>query len=207
MNIEVFAQMMQAGKFSAPLAEACRRWGIIQPGDVARFLAQLHVESDGFRHVAELTGYRAPQLLKVFKGRNGLTTLHEAELLVARGPRYVFNFIYGGQWGLQHLGNTEPDDGWDFRGRGLIMTTGRTNYRATSMGCYGNKQLLENPDLLTTPEGAAESAAWYWYSHRLNGVEDVREVTRSINAGLLHLDRRIAQTTKAMGLLQFVTGS
>jgi putative chitinase len=183
------------------LQEACGRWGIVNDRDVARFLAQLSVESAGCKHVSELTGYRASTLLRVFKGRNGLATLAEAEMLVADGPRAVFNFIYGGPWGQQHLGNTEPDDGWNFRGRGLIQTTGRTNYRDTSIGCYGNKSLLDDPALLESPQGAAESAAWYWYSRRLNGVDDVADVTRAINAGMHQLRERREATTKAYKIL------
>lgn len=201
MNIEIFANMMGAGIYSAPLQEACGRWGIVNDRDVARFLAQLSVESAGFKHVSELTGYRASTLLRVFKGRNGLATLAEAEMLVADGPRAVFNFIYGGPWGQQHLGNTEPDDGWNFRGRGLIQTTGRSNYRDTSIGCYGNKSLLDDPALLESPQGAAESAAWYWYSRRLNGVDDVVDVTRAINAGMHQLRERREATTKAYKIL------
>lgn len=206
MSTEKLAFLMGAKQFSKPIEDACIRWGIIQGVDKARFIAQLHVESNGFNNIAELTGYSAKGLLATFKGRNGLQTMEQARALVARGPRAVFNHVYGGEWGRRNLGNVEPDDGWDYRGGGLIQTTGRDNYRATSMGCYGNTMLLDNPDLLrTSPEAAANSAAWYWYDRKLNGVEDVREVTRKINPGLKHLDRRIAQTLRAYDLLDFLT--
>lgn len=195
---------MGAKQFSKPIATACTRWGITNPEDQARFIAQLHVESDGFNHAAELTNYSARGLLAVFPGRNGLRTMDQAVRLVRAGPRAVFNHVYGGEWGRRHLGNIEPDDGWDFRGRSLIQTTGRDNYKATSMGCYGDLRLLENPDLLLIPEEAANAAGWYWHSRRLNGVTDIREVTRKINPGLKHLDRRMAQTKRAMDLLDFL---
>ena len=205
MNVEIFAKLMGAGKYAAPLAMACGRWGIVDRTDVARFIAQLSVESAGFKHVVELTGWRAESLFKTFKGRNGLGSVQEAQWLVDEGPQRVLNFVYGGSWGLQHLGNTEPNDGWNFRGRGLIQTTGRSNYRDTSMGCYGNKSLLDEPDKLATPDGAAESAAWYWYHRGLNDVEDVREVTRRINGGLHQLDQRIAETERAYLLVDHAT--
>jgi putative chitinase len=51
----------------------------------------------------------------------------EPALPIAR-QRAIANIIYGGDWGRDNLGNTEPDDGWQFRGRGLAHITGRTNY-------------------------------------------------------------------------------
>lgn len=202
MSTEKLADLMGAGKYSKPIEDAVIRWGIIQGEDKARFIAQLYVETGGFRHVAELTNYTAKGLLNVFDGRNGLTTLQQAMNLINRGPRAVFNHVYGGKWGRENLGNIAPDDGWNFRGRGLIMTTGRDNYRMTSFGCFGDGRLLENPDLLLIPEHAADAAAWFWYNRRLNGVEDVREVTRKINKGLLHLAERRHQTDRAIALLE-----
>lgn len=205
MSTEKLALLMGAKQYSKPIEDACIRWGIIQGVDKARFIAQLHVESNGFNNVSELTGYSAKGLLATFPGRNGLRTIDQARLLVAAGPRAVFNHVYGGAWGAKNLGNTQPDDGWDYRGRGLIQTTGRANYRDTSMGCYGDLRLLDDPGLLTAPEDAASAAAWYWYNRRLNGIADVRELTRRINGGSSHLDKRIAQTERALDLLDFLT--
>ena len=212
MSTEKLAFMMGAKQFSKPIEDACINRGIVDGRDKARFIAQLHVESNGFNNVAELTGYRPETLLKTFgptkrnpNGRNGLKTLAMAKELVRAGPRAVFNHIYGGKWGLENLGNIEPDDGWDFRGRSLIQTTGRENYERTSLGMFGDRRLLENPDLLLIPEHAADAAAWYWMDRRCNGIEDIREVTAKINPGLKHLDRRIGQTHKAYDLLDFLT--
>lgn len=205
MSTEKLAFMMGAGKYSKPIEDACIRWGIVEGRDKVRFIAQCSVETAGFKCVSELTNYSAAGLLRVFKGRNGLMTLAQAQLLVSAGPRAVFNHVYGGKWGRENLGNIEPDDGWNFRGRGLIQTTGRDNYRATSMGMYGDLRLLEDPDLLMIPEEAASSAGYYWYSRRLNGIEDVRAVTKKINAGLLHLPERIKKTNDGYEVLDFLT--
>jgi len=204
MSTEKLAFLMGAKEFSKPLEDACIRWGIVDGRDKARFLAQCHVESMGFNRVEENMNYSAKRLMQVFPGRNGLT-MEIARNLAAEGPRAVANFVYGGKWGRENLGNIHPDDGWKYRGRGLIQTTGRDNYRETSLGMFGDLRLLDDPDMLLLPEYAASSAAYYWYSRWLNGVEDVREVTRRINPALRELDKRRAQTARAYDLLEFLT--
>ena len=48
------------------------------------------------------------------------------------------------------LGNTQPGDGYRYRGRGYLMLTGQTNYER--MGRELGLGLLEEPDLLLKPE-------------------------------------------------------
>lgn len=201
MSTETLAWKMGAGIFSQPIEDACIAWGITQPEDKCRFLGNLHVETQGFKKITESTGYSAPRLLEVFSGRNGLATLAQAQQLVKAGPKAVFNFIYGGKWGVANLGNTQPNDGWDFRGRGLIQTTGRANYHDASVRCYGDLRLIENPDLLLTPEGAAQSAACFWYSKGLSKISDEEVVIGRINKAKLHLKERKAETARARRLL------
>lgn len=95
--------------------------------------------------------------------------------------------------GRKDLGNTEPGDGYKFKGRGLIQTTGRANYLATgkALGVY----LLSDPSLLALPELAARSAGWYWQSRGLNELADVgdfRRITLRINGGTNGLTDRLA---------------
>lgn len=181
---------------------AAARWGIADPFDQCRFLAQCFVESGGFKVREENLNYRAPRLLEIFKGRNGLSTLKQAQEICAGGKQAIANFVYGGAWGARNLGNTEPGDGWKFRGRGLIQLTGRANYARTSKGCYGSDKLINEPDWLVTTAGAADSAAYFWYANKLNGITDIKALTRRINPGLLELGKRIDMTRKAVDLLK-----
>lgn len=56
----------------------------------------------------------------------------------------IANILYGGEWGRKNLGNTLPDDGWNFRGGGWPQTTGRANY-AKVAGLTGI-DVVSNPE-------------------------------------------------------------
>lgn len=105
--------------------------------------------------------------------------------------------------GRKDLGNTQPGDGYKYRGRGLIQTTGRANY--TTTGVALNLPLVQTPELLATPENAARSAAYFWHLKNLNALADegkFETVTRRINGGLNGLDDRLiryAGARKALG--------
>lgn len=57
----------------------------------------------------------------------------------ARNPRALANEVYSGRMG------NGPEDGWAFRGRGLVQLTGRTNYERA--GRELGLPLVQNPDL------------------------------------------------------------
>lgn len=178
-----------AGKWLAPLVAACEEYDITTAPRVSAFLAQIGHESAGLSRLVENLNYSASGLLRTWPSR--FTAASAA--MYAKQPRLIANLVYGGR-----LGNKEPDDGWRYRGRGLIMTTGRANYEAAT------ELLLEqlspspdfaiNPELLESPEWAAYSAAAYWSDHDLNPLADSGEfdrITSRINGGQIgKADRR-----------------
>ena len=104
--------------------------------------------------------------------------------------------------GRLDLGNTEPGDGYNYRGRGLLQTTGRANYVKT--GDALGEPLEAHPELLGTPELAARSAAWFWKSHGLNELADDNQfmtITRRINGGTNGYADRLALYEIAQPLL------
>lgn len=104
--------------------------------------------------------------------------------------------------GRADLGNTEPGDGYKFRGRGLIQTTGRANYAAA--GTALSLDLEESPELLALPENAAMSAGYFWDAHQLNVLADAGKfetITRRINGGLNGQDERQALYDAALQVL------
>jgi len=100
--------------------------------------------------------------------------------------------------GRADLGNTEPGDGVRFKGRGLIQITGRANYAACAAALGAD--LITHPELLEAPDFACRSAAWFWKSRGLNELADeshFREITRRINGGYTHYERRLAYFNRA----------
>jgi putative chitinase len=93
--------------------------------------------------------------------------------------------------GRKDLGNTAPGDGFRYRGRGLIQTTGRSNYRALTKRLRerlgdGAPDFEADPDSLREAWWAAVSAADYWDMRGLNSLADSEgfvQVGRAINRG------------------------
>lgn len=64
--------------------------------------------------------------------------------------KQIANIVYGGEWGRKNLGNTQPNDGWDFRGGGFPQATGRAN--------FAKLEKLTGVPLVTQPDRIVEPA-------------------------------------------------
>ena len=154
--------------------------GITDPTAVANILAQIQAES-GFRPRSEnLAGYSAQTLFRFYGAgnRNGnkvrFNTIEEAQALKAQGPEAVGNLLYGGR-----LGNA-PNEGFKYRGRGLIQLTGKFNYRE-----YSKKvgvDLINNPDLANDPAIASRIAVQYFLTKQKSGTDltNIESVGRAV---------------------------
>ena len=94
----------------------------------------------------------------------------------------------------RELGNTEPGDGYKYRGRGYLQITGRYNYEQASKAMPGGfTNFVDNPELVANPQIAVQLAFEYWSRRtapNISNWDDVRSVTRTINSGLRHLADR-----------------
>jgi len=183
--------------FAEPLQATMAHYGIDTPLRQQHFLAQTLHESMGLRRFEESFHYSPGRVSEVFPyGRNGYDP-SDLEAKARKGEEALANALYGGDWGEGHLGNTEPGDGWRFRGRGAIQLTGRANYEdyhAALLKRGRGRQILQKPGLLAELPLAIDAAGWYWQSRGLNDLadrDDVEAVTKRINGGRTGLaDRR-----------------
>jgi len=111
--------------------------------------------------------------------------------------------------GRSDLGNTQPGDGYKYRGRGPIQITGRTNYRkfarwARSMDANA-PDFEADPEAVLTDPWEGLSPIWYWDSGNPTGrslntfadANDLLTITRRINGGTNGLADRKAKYTRA----------
>jgi len=109
-----------------------------------------------------------------------------------------------GYEGRRDLGNTQPGDGFRFRGAGLIETTGRNNHQA--VGGYFGIPLDQISDWMQSPVGACRSAALFWYQNGLNRLADNENdeaIRRKVNGGLngyVPFLKILASIKQSMGL-------
>ncbi|MBM9593295.1 peptidoglycan-binding protein [Roseitranquillus sediminis] len=112
--------------------------------------------------------------------------------------RRTLEFASGAAYeGRRDLGNLQKGDGTRYRGRGLIQTTGRANYREAAADIREidakAPDFEAEPDELERFPWALLSAVSYWRRRNINrhaDRDDVVAVTRAINGGTNGLDDR-----------------
>ncbi|MBB3821223.1 putative chitinase [Xanthomonas arboricola] len=156
--------------------------GITQPKELANFMAQVGHESMGLNRLEEGFRYtRGPSQVssKVRSAlREGPEALEEARLEALRGqPEKLAELMYGGR-----MGNTEPGDGYLYRGRGYIQLTGKDQYRAAGEALA--LDLVSHPELAAQPENASRIATWYWQNNVPQAArQDAHAAGVAINGG------------------------
>jgi len=157
----------------------------------AAFIAQVAVESAWFFTLQENLNYSANALLTVFPTHFDITNVND----YARNPEKIANRVYANRMGN---GDEDSGDGWKYRGRGLIQLTGKYEYEEYSL------EALNNPDILTTIQGAVQSAIWYWNRYNLSNFADqdnINAITKVINGGLNDSNDRVVTYIKAKQVL------
>ena len=167
----------------------------------AHALAQQCVETGRFSTLVESLNYSEAGLLSTFS-RSRISAADCARLgrkagespLTPARQEAIANIVYGGAFGREQLGNTQPGDGWRFRGRGAKQTTGRVNYARVK--ALTGLDVIANPALLEDPDTGMRAVCLFWTDKRCNSfadADDIEALTRAVNGGTNGLaDRRIA---------------
>jgi putative chitinase len=177
------------------------RFNINTERQVAAWIAQCAHESAGFKMLTENLNYSADTMAVVWPSRfavlgpdkkpvkvKGKNQPNKFALALHRQPEMIANTVYANRMAN---GNIESGEGWKYRGRGLKQLTGKDNYTRCGQGL--GMDLVGNPDLLLTPEGASMSAAWFWSTNKCGPIADSGDfvaLTKKINGGTIGLEDR-----------------
>lgn len=161
------------------------------PTEVAGFLGQVLHESGRLEYTVESLSYSTAERIRTVWPKRFPTVADAAPFV--RNPVALGDKVYGGR-----MGNTRPGDGHRYRGRGLIMCTGRNGY--ASVGQLIGLDLVANPDLLAQPAIALRSAVAWWEKGIPDSMlrdEDIVAETRLVNGGTIGLEDRRKITAAA----------
>ena len=190
---------LQAIREGGPLFE---QHGITTPLRMAHFLAQAMTETGALTVLRESMSYKVPRMLAIFGVGNHSANVTAAEApALAQNERALSERVYGlgNPKKAKDLGNTEPGDGFRYRGNGVLQMTGRDAHRRR--GEANGLDFEGNPDLATLPEHALKPALQEWADGNLNhfaDIGDIRTITKRINGGLNGFDDRKAYFAKLL---------
>lgn len=175
----------------AQIPDTAAKFGITTPLRLAHFLSQASHESAGFKATQENLNYSAKGLMGIFKKYFPTQTLAEQ---YQRNPQKIASKVYGGRMGN---GPELTGEGYKYRGRGFLQTTGKENYAKFTK--FIGEDCVSNPDLVAT-KYPLSSAAFFFQSNGLwsicdKGADDrtVTLVTKRVNGGTIGLDLRIKE--------------
>ena len=182
------------GVFGPKTLKAAAEYFELSNERAAHFFGQCSHETGNFARFHENLNYSVSGLNRVFKKYFPNDLAEE----YARKPIKIASRVYANRMGN---GDEESQDGWKFRGRGAIQTTGRNNYQQLS-DYLEMPEIMENPDLVTT-DFAFEAALFYFEKRKLwdiadNGVntKTITRITRLVNGGFNGLQDRIKKTNQ-----------
>jgi putative chitinase len=196
VNSQQLVKLKIDPKWVDALNETFDRFDISNPNRQAAFIGQCGHECGNFRVLEENLNYKAATLMKLWSKR--FPTLEIANQY-AGNPKKIANMVYANRMGNR---DESSGDGYRFRGRGCIQTTGHANYFHAGKA-LGFDFVME-PDVVSTPKYAALTAGFFWSTHGLNALSDAQDhksITKRINGGFIGLEDRVLHTQMALAVL------
>lgn len=145
------------------IAAALKKAGITDDNYVRAILGNVMKETEG-KMVGEKLDYSTTsndRIRDLFGKRVAGKSDEEINRMKATKESWAEAMYGAGTVEGQDMLNTEPGDGWKYRGRGFIQLTGKKNYRDASAAIFGDDRLVKNPELVNDPAVASEVVAWY----------------------------------------------
>jgi len=191
---DAFADVVRPAAFSLGDAE------------IDDFLSQVIHESAHLERMEENMNYSVDALLTKF-GRHRISASDAQRYGRIPGKQNankegIANALYGGEWGAKNLGNTQPGDGWKYRGSGPIQVTGRANF--TALQRVTGLPLVDHPELLRRPGREALRVCIAWWERNVPDafMDNPVRVRKAVNGGTFGLDettRLAAVAKRALG--------
>ena len=188
------------GVFGPKTLKAAAAYYNMSPERAAHFFGQTAHETGIYKTFTENLNYSSAGLMKVF-GKYFPGNLAD---LYAKKPVKIGSRVYGGRMGN---GAEATQEGYKFRGRGALQTTGKNNYKLLSEH-LDKPEIMTNPDLVAT-DYAFESAIFFFDSNKLWSIADkgvnyntILAMTKRINGGTNGLKHRVELTNKYYGWLK-----
>jgi len=140
---------------------------------IAAMMGVAHGETGGFplTGMAEHGRYTNPgRIAKLFGGKKP-SVIKQAREIAGMAEPDQYNALYDDR---ADLGNTQPGDGYKYRGRGMVHLTGRQAYENVDNYYKTGGTIANNPDLVAQdPVWAARSAiAFYNQPEKLGNRRD-----------------------------------
>lgn len=179
-----------------------KKYDITSTNRIAGFMAQCAHESRDFNSLEENLNYSVDALNRVFSRYFGPGKRNAVDY--ARNPQKLANYVYMDQHRTKRgaLGNTQPGDGWRFRGGGIKQLTGRNNYTVFAKDIGMTPESAA--DYVRTKKGAFESACWFWSKNniaRFADRDDIDGMSKAINGGTIGIEDRRSRYHKAKRIL------
>ncbi len=161
-------------QFAKPLAEAMAHYAINTDLRKAAFLAQVGHESGSLSVLTENLNYSPQRLLQIFPNYFNAKTAMD----YGYKPAMIASKVYANRMGN---GDEESQEGWTYRGRGPIQTTGKNKYKLLSKELVYD--FISKPDDMSLPGAGSMSSGWFWFTNHLNEIADTGDIIR-ISAGV-----------------------
>ena len=182
------------------LGVAAAKWLATDPiaatsARLAEFLAQTSHETGGYRAFEERLSYTAAGLLQTWPSR-----FTKAQAVACAGdPVEIACRVYGGRMGNHPA---PAQDGWTYRGRGMLQLTGRDNY--ATYGKLIGAPLLAQPDMAADPAISLCVAREFWRLGNVNALVDrgdFRAARNATNGGSIGLVDVVNRRTRLLDIL------